>query len=244
MGSLSGALGFLTTLPVGRDESSFESFRRRIYVMPLAGILVGFLCALISTFFFLIGASFLSPLAFLAVEGINHLDGLADFGDAIFAPKSRKRDAMKDLNTGAGGTVFIVLWALAISISASRMSLSELFIFSFFAEVSAKSGMLFALTFSRPAWEGMGSYMMEHAETKRTTLAILFVGTLAAAIQVFRPTSYPTLYAFAFSMLVSLIVVVYSHRTFGGVSGDVLGTINCLALAACMLFPVLRIFKG
>ena len=239
MKSLLGAIGFLTTLPAGGDETSFEAFRRRIYVMPLAGFLIGLLCALANSLLSLVGLSFLAPASFLAVEGINHLDGLADFGDSLFAPRSRKRDAMKDLKTGAGGTVFVVLWTLAISISASRMSLPELFVFSLFAEVSAKSGMLLAITFSRPAWEGMGSYMMEYASKGATLLVLAFAAVVSAVVQLI--SGYGVLYAFAFSLVVSLLVMAYSHRTFGGVSGDVFGAINCFALASCLVFPLVKL---
>ncbi len=241
MRSLLGALGFLTTLPAGRDSKSFEAFRRKIYVMPFAGLISGLICSAICLFLSLAGVSFLAPLAFLAVEGINHLDGLSDFGDAVFAPSSRKVQAMKDVNTGAGGTVAVVLWALSVSLSSARMNAAELALFALFAEVCGKSGMLLALTTSRAAWEGMGSYMMEFAEKKTTALSLAFVSTLALIAQLL--SGYPLFYAYISSIVLSAIVVFYSVRTFGGVSGDIFGAINCLAIASCMVFPSLKFFN-
>ena len=47
--------------------------------------------------------------------GINHIDGLADFGDGVIAHGTweKKVQAMKDVNLGTGGGLFIAVLLLA-----------------------------------------------------------------------------------------------------------------------------------
>ncbi len=228
--SIAGALGFLTTFPVGRSAESFEAFRRRVYVMPLAGIIIGTICGTICYILGILSLGFLAPLAILAVEGINHLDGLSDFGDALFAHGERKLKALKDLNTGAGGTVLLTLWCITVSLTAWKLSPLYLFFTALSAEISAKSCMLLTLSTSKPLWDGMGKYMMEFADA-RATLSSVLAGVLMLALQY--SLSFPFLELFLASMLGCLLVKVYSERAFGGVNGDVVGAVNCISVAVC-----------
>ncbi len=232
MDSLAGAIGFLTTLPLGRDEKSFESFRRRIYVMPLAGVIAGAIAGLLCYFFSLFGLQFLSPLAIVGIEGINHLDGLADFGDAVFAPEGKKLKAMKDLNVGCGGNLAISMWAISISLASLGIKPPWLFLTALIAEVSAKSSMLLLMSTTKPAWEGMGSYMAEFANSS-AAIAVVLAGVFAVFIQL---TGYPAFFAFLASMALTAILRQYFIRKFNGISGDMLGAVNCIAVAACFVF--------
>ena len=81
--ALRGAVGFLTRLPVGGDERSWEAFRRTPVSVPLVGYVVGVVA----------GLSLLLPLpvptaaavylvTLVLLTGVTHADGLADLGDA------------------------------------------------------------------------------------------------------------------------------------------------------------------
>jgi len=230
--SIAGAIGFLTTFPAGRSAESFEAFRHRVYVMPLAGVIIGLICGAICYVFGILSISFLAPLAILAVEGINHLDGLSDFGDALFAHGERKLKALKDLNTGAGGTVLLTLWCITVSLIAWKLSPVYLFFTVLSAEISAKSCMLLTLSTSRPLWDGMGKYMMEFADAK-STLSSILAGVLMFVLQY--SLNFPFLELFLASMLGCLLVKVYSERALGGVNGDVVGAVNCISIAICFV---------
>lgn len=231
--SLSGALGFLTTIPVGRNYESFEAFRRRIYIMPLAGAIVGLVCGVICFILGLLSLNFLAPLAVLSVEGINHLDGLSDFGDAVFAHGERKLKALKDLNTGVGGTFTVTLWCLCVALTAWKLKPSYLLFTTFTAEVSAKSCMLLILSTSEPLWEGMGKYMMEFASPIKSLMSVFVAGIAMTALQYY--LKYPFLYMFLISVTSFLFVRAYSLRVFGGVNGDVVGATNSISIAICFI---------
>ena len=116
--ALRGALGFLTRLPVGHDELSWDAFRRTPVAFPLTGYVVGALLAIPFVPPAAVPApvaAFLFVLVLVGVTGITHLDGLADLGDAavVHGPE-RRREAMKDTRVGVGGTVAVAAGLLLL----------------------------------------------------------------------------------------------------------------------------------
>jgi len=229
LNAVKGAIGFLSILPIGENPEEFESFRRRIYLMPLVGLILGLICGIICYLLSFLLLQFLTPLAFVSVEGINHLDGLADVGDAIFAPETRRFNALKDINTGTGGTIFLLIWIISISLTSIKMSSDWIFFTSLISELSAKTCMMLMLSTTKPLWTGMGSYMMEFAKFDNSAKSAIFAGGFAFFVQlVFK---YPALILFTFSLLLFLILRFYFMRVFGGVNGDMFGATNCIVLA-------------
>ncbi len=227
--ALKGAIGFLSTLPAGRSPEEFESFRKSVEVMPFAGLIIGIICGMICYLFSLLSVQFLTPLAFLAVEGINHLDGLADVGDAIFAPESKKFSALKDLNTGVGGVVSLLMWMFAISFSSLKMNPEFIFLTAVLSEVVAKTCMMLMLSTTKPLWTGLGSYMMEFASFDESAKSAAMAGGFALFLRI--TFSYPALTIFVVSLLLFLLLRWYFLRTFGGVNGDMFGATNSIAIA-------------
>lgn len=230
---LKSSIGFLTALPVKGD---IEVLRRNLWIFPFVGIFIGSIIAIPA----LLGLWILCILFYVAVEGVNHLDGLADFGDAFFAPENRKKIALKDVNIGTGGVVFICVYFLLLFYSFQKLEVLEIIS----AQILAKFSMLLLLVTSKPAWQGMGAFMMEFA--KKRDLAI---GAFPLMI-VFLKLS--TLVSLFFTVLISILMRNYAERKFGGVSGDIIGACNCVSFATSLflcsvldetdIFPLSAVF--
>ncbi|MUW16062.1 adenosylcobinamide-GDP ribazoletransferase, partial [Halorubrum sp. CBA1125] len=124
--ALRGALGFLTRLPVGRDEATWEAFVQSPATFPVVGYLVGALVALP----FLLPApaptvALAFPVAVYAATGITHLDGVADLGDAavVHGDAAARRAVLKDSALGVGGTVALV--AVVLGLATAAFALAE-----------------------------------------------------------------------------------------------------------------------
>jgi adenosylcobinamide-GDP ribazoletransferase len=113
------AIQFLTRLPTPRIASDAEDFAASIRWFPLVGFLVGG---------FIAGAAWLglqhdpwigalaALIAWVAVTGALHLDGLGDVADgagAAHGDRARMLAAMADPHVGSFGVVAIVLQLLA-----------------------------------------------------------------------------------------------------------------------------------
>ena len=228
MRALKGALGFFSTVPLGRDEESFEALRRNLWILPVVGTLLGVLIAVPT---YLLGNfAILGVLIYIALEGINHIDGLADFGDALFAPKDRKLRALKDLNVGVGGTVTVSIYIFILMWSFAKICKEPLAIVD--SQMMAKLGMLLMLTTTKPLWDGMGAYMMEHAKVRDLIIGGCFSVLVTISIYKVRPE---VLAANILTFCICLAYRCYVMKTFGGVNGDIIGAMNCIAFISCLI---------
>ena len=238
MKSLRAALSFFSTLPAGTGYEEYDTLRRNLHVIPLAGTVIGVLIAsttaLIS--FFAPELTFLGVIVYLAFEGINHVDGLADVGDAIFAPRHRRREVLKDVRVGAGGVVFVVVYLLLLFESfRSFRNPADMVSAVVLSQTSAKFSMLFLITTSRPLWEGMASSIMEFANTSHLIRGFLFLLLIYASFAALGVDLLVIAAHFTLSLLAILLIRGVAHEIFGGVSGDIFGASNCIVFALGML---------
>ncbi|WP_434522932.1 adenosylcobinamide-GDP ribazoletransferase [Halorubrum sp. AS12] len=123
--ALRGALGFLTRLPVGRDEDAFEAFAGAPWTFPVVGYLVGGVVSLPIA----AGATGVIPAPTTALAtvcvvygatGITHLDGVADLGDAavVHGGPDDRRAVLRDSALGVGGTAALALALLGLATGA------------------------------------------------------------------------------------------------------------------------------
>lgn len=224
LNALRGALGFLTRLPVGRDERSWEAFRRTPAAFPLAGYFIGVLLVVPLA---LPGPAPTVALAFLVsiylVTRINHADGVADLGDAavVHGDREKRREVMRDTTTGVGavlalGTVLTGLALAGLSLAALPLAAAAAVVLA--AEVGAKLSMALLICLGEPAHEGMGSQFV--GQGRRA-----LVGPLLVALPV-TLLSLPALAAVAGAALSGALLERWATRRLGGVSGDVLGAAN------------------
>ncbi|MCC2975898.1 adenosylcobinamide-GDP ribazoletransferase [Sphingomonas sp. PL-96] len=113
------AIGFLTRLPVPSIRADASDFAGAVRCYPLVGLIIG---ALVAGAGWLGGAAdpwigaLAALIAWVAVTGALHLDGLADLADGIGAAhgdRNRLLAVMADPHVGSFGVVAIVLQLLA-----------------------------------------------------------------------------------------------------------------------------------
>ena len=235
---ISLVFSFLTILPT--SNASLENTAKYMYLFPIVGIAIGLLIGSMG-----FGLSmFLDPLvvgllvvsALAIVTGIHHTDGLADFADGLMVKgsKEKKIKAMKDLSVGSAGIVSIVLYLMGLIIAISLKSGYELFLVILLGEIIAKYSMVLMAAISKSASVGSNSPFLQLMKDKKkiavstviTLLPIILLGGLYGTI------------IFGAAIMFTLFMTGLSTRSFGGITGDVLGATNELTRLVSMLIFV------
>ena len=223
---ISSVFSFLTIIPA--NNCDIETVAKYMYIFPIVGILIGLLVGS-----FAIGLSlFLDPLivsllvvgALTLITGIHHTDGLSDFADGLMTKgaKEKKLQAMKDVFTGSAGTVSIVLYILGMIIAISLMSGFVLFQAILLSEILAKFSMVLQASMGRSAAVGSNSPFVQIMRDKKR-LAIAGIITLIPLLVIGETTG---LIVFASAIVITMFILALSTRSFGGITGDVLGATN------------------
>jgi adenosylcobinamide-GDP ribazoletransferase len=226
-----GALAFLTRLPVGHSGTRWAAFRASPWAFPVAGYVVG---PLVAGPFALQRAglppetvAFAYLLAVVAVTGINHLDGVADAGDAavVHGDAGDRRAVLEDtvVGVGAAAAVSLALLGLALgALGAARLPVRTAVAVVVAAEVGAKAGMAVVACVGTAAHEGLGSQFTERASTRD----LLAVGVAALPAAALSAPSLAAAAALAGAVLAGLLALAWLARLLGGVNGDVFGVVN------------------
>ncbi len=222
---IAAALSFLTILPVPgrRDVTRSSAF------FPLAGWIIGGALYGIMTAagsLPVLARAFLVVAAWeLASRGL-HMDGLADTADAFIAGggKDRILRILDDSHTGAFGVMAMGLLLLGKFAFLSSLSFNTGRVAVLCACVVARFGLcLFAGLFGAARDEGLGSAVI-------SSTGLLEV-VIAAAIA-FAPLGIlfglRALYAVC-SLVLGLLLAIYSSWKISGLTGDVLGA--CMELS-------------
>ncbi len=234
---IGSVFSFLTIIPA--TNSNLETIAKYMYIFPIVGILIGLIIGS-----FALGISlFLDPMivALLVVAGltiitgIHHTDGLADFADGLMTKgsKEKKLKAMKDVSTGTAGIVSIVFYVVGLILALSLMQGYQLFTAILLSEILAKFAMVLQATLGNSATTGSNSPFVQIMKDKKrlflasaiTIIPVIILGGTVGAI------------AFAAIITITIFIVAISTRSFGGITGDVLGATNELArLASIIVF--------
>jgi adenosylcobinamide-GDP ribazoletransferase len=179
-------LGFLTTIPVGISMEGLVSLGKRLYLFPVIGVVIGLLIGGIGYLFGSVlppeAASVMIIVSLYCLTGINHLDGLADFGDGVVAHGSREKKigAMRDVSLGIGGVVFCVIAVLGLFAAISGIlgrdpaGVGYQFLAVMIAaEVSAKQAMLTISAFGKSIHPGLGSIMIDETGFREFAIGLL-----------------------------------------------------------------------
>jgi len=238
--ALRGAVGFLTRLPVGGDEASWEAFRRTPAAIPLAGYAVGALAALpLLAPLPVPSAAALYLATLVLLTGVTHADGLADLGDAAAvhgdADRALRREVLKDSRTGVGGALAVSLSLVALGLGALGLAGTRpqvAFALALAAEVGAKGGMALLVCTREAAHEGLGSALTEHA-TPTALLPVALVVVPVVAVAVPLGAGYAgTAAALLAPVAIAWLVGEWAAGALGGISGDALGAANELGRVA------------
>lgn len=211
-----------------------EALMKHVYLFNLVGLTLGLILGGVA---YLAGLALpqglVAVLVIIAIYklcGINHIDGLADFGDGVIAHGSveKKIAAMKDVHMGTGAGVFIAIILLSLYSIMSGMTSALLPLALIAAEVSAKQSMIAFAAFSKSIQKGLGQMMIE-----RTTAKDFSIGIVAAALICAGALGPVGLAALALSQVAAFYLIIISKRNFGGSSGDGIGAANeiCRAVA-------------
>ena len=235
LSALRGALGFLTRLPVGHDEPSWDAFRRTPTAFPLAGYVLGALLA-VPVVLPAVPApvvAFLFVLVLLGVTGITHLDGLADLGDAaVVHGADRRHEVLKDAQVGVGGTVAVAAALVGLALAGLPTRAAAGLVVA--AEVTAKLSMAGLAAFGSPAHEGLGSQLL--GATPRGLLPAAALALPATVLTWPSPAAAAGLLA---GLAAASLLVRWVRGWLGGVSGDAFGAANELARLAALHAGVL-----
>jgi adenosylcobinamide-GDP ribazoletransferase len=221
-------LSFFTALPV--RDISLEAAARRVYLLPLVGILTGIPGMALVLLGYAMPPGVVATLALgaaLLAAGLHHTDGVLDVGDALMvrgAPE-RRRAVLKDTRVGVGGLgALFVVYAptLAALIALTDASPARAALALLAGEVSARSAMLLTLAFGKPAEATSSSIPFVRAlkGPRRVVGASL---ALLAPLLCLLPLGSLAPLAAASVPLTALVALRVARRAFGGISGDMIG---------------------
>ena len=234
---IGSVFSFLTIFP--STNATLENIAKYMYVFPIVGIAIGLLVGSLGfgLSFFLepLLVSLLVVASIAIVTGIHHADGLADFADGLMAKgsKNKKLEAMKDLSTGSAGIVTIVLYIIGLIITLSLTSGFDLFKAILISEILAKFSMVLMASLSKSASLGSNSPFVEFMKDKKKIMAAFLI-MLVPVIIIGETTG---LIMLGVTIVLTLFLLALSTRSFGGITGDVLGATNEFTrLASLMVF--------
>lgn len=236
---IGSVFSFLTIIPT--STASLETIAKYMYLFPIVGIAIGLV---VGGFGF--GLSFigLEPLivgllvvaAIALITGIHHTDGLADFADGLMAKgtKEKKLEAMKDLSTGSAGIVTVVLYIVGMIIALSLAEGYLLFQAILVSEIMAKFSMVLLASTGKSAAPGSNSPFVQLMKDKKKLVASIAL-TIIPLVIVAGSTG---MIVFASGIILTFFIGSISARSFGGITGDVLGATNELTRLSSLLIFV------
>lgn len=235
---IGSVFSFLTIIPIG--NSNLETIAKYMYVFPIVGIVIGLIIGSIgfglSLFLDPLIVSLLVVASFAILTGIHHTDGLADFADGLMAKgiKEKKLAAMKDLSTGSAGIVAIVLHIVGLIIAISLSTGYQLFLAILLSEILAKFSMVLMASIGKSASLGSNSPFVDMMKNKNKLIVAMII-TLIPMVFLGGSTG---LLLFGAGVTLTIFLVILSTRSFGGITGDVLGATNELTRLASLLIFV------
>jgi adenosylcobinamide-GDP ribazoletransferase len=227
---IQSVLAFLTILPVGKQNQDIYYIAKNMYLFPAAGLVIGSIVGAmalgISDFLHPLLTGFLITGALVILTGVHHTDALADFADGLMAKGSKevKHKAMLDPAVGSAGVATLVMYFAGMIIVFNIGFGSSLAIFTSIitAEVIAKYVMVLLANRGISAWEGFSSPFI--AAMKDRHKMIVATGIMVAIV--WFASSYAGFIALIISLMLAQLLKYISSKSFGGVSGDVLGASN------------------
>lgn len=226
---------FLTIIPAG--SSDLQTVARHMYLFPVIGIAIGLLLGAagwgMSFFLEPLVVGLLVAAGLVLITGIHHTDGLSDFADGLMVrgSKERKLEVMRDPKVGSAGIISIVFYVAAAVIALSFMKGFELFYAILVGEIIAKFCMVLSASIGPSAWQGSNTMFIDSMkDRKKLIIAGIITMAVIAAFQ-----NHAGFVALGAAIVVTLIIVGVSRRSFGGISGDIMGAINELSRVSAFL---------
>ena len=230
------ALQLLTRIPVPLRNVTEQDVRRSSMWFPAVGLVVaavgiavrGALAAPLGS----AAATVLAVTAMVLVTGAFHEDGLADSADGLWGGQTpeRRLEVMRDSRLGTYGAAALVL-SLLLRVALLAPLPLEVFAQAVVAGhvLARAAGVLLAALLPAAAGTGLGAAVI--GPQGPVTWVVVAVQSLAAgAFGAGRLLWLPLLAALAAVAVVRRLARV----KLGGLTGDLLGAVNSLALVAVM----------
>ena len=235
---ISSVFSFLTIIPT--SNSDLNSIAKNMFLFPIVGIVIGLVIGSLgyglSLYLEPLVVSLVVVASLAVITGIHHTDGLADFADGLMTKgtKEKKRKAMKDLSVGSAGIFSIVLYAIGMIIALSFSSGMELFKIILLSEIMAKFSMVLMAGLGNSASIGSNSPFMDSMKDKKR----LLIAGIITIIPLIVIGEMNGLIVFASGIILTMFLVGLSTKSFGGITGDVMGASNELTRLSSLLIFV------
>ena len=234
------ALGFLTSIPVGKRAIEGKSLAGSAVYFPLVGLLIGFILAGVD---YGLGrvlpnllTSAITVTALVLLTGALHFEGFVDSCDGLFGGHTRERrlEIMRMKNVGAyavaGGAMLLILKFAAIS--ALSHEWVRFWVLVLFPMLS-RWGMMLALSvFPYAREQGLGTAF---SGVKLTHIVVAGAITLVAAVIL---AGLSGIILFAVATLIAIFTGLWITRLLGGLTGDTYGAINELSEVIILIAAV------
>jgi adenosylcobinamide-GDP ribazoletransferase len=228
----------LTIIPT--SNSDLNSIAKNMFLFPIVGIVIGLIVGSLgyglSLYLEPLVVSLVVVASLAVITGIHHTDGLADFSDGLMTKgtKEKKRKAMKDLSVGSAGIFSIVLYAIGMIIALSFSSGMDLFKIILLSEIMAKFSMVLMAGLGNSASIGSNSPFMDSMKDKKR----LLIAGIITIIPLIVIGEMNGLIVFASGIILTMFLVGLSTKSFGGITGDVMGASNELTRLSSLLIFV------
>lgn len=216
------ALTFLTILPIPAGQTQEEEIRNSLAFFPLAGLVLGLLLAIPAYLLPGLSSKALGLLIanYLLTRGL-HFDGLVDTLEALgggFTP-ARRREIMKDTHIGALGLLAGALFLLLKFHCFTALGQERIVMGAMTAPVFGRAAIAYLSFSSRSASPtGLGALF---AKEKRWGTLLVSGATTGITLLWLPLLDY--LILLSLTVLVGQLITWMAARTFGGITGDVLG---------------------